>query len=1368
MICRQDNRKEGKEMIRNVGMMVCVMLIGSAVADAASLRFSRHFGDGMVLQRDQPVTIRGIAIPEQEVVVRFGAQEQRAMAGAQGDWEVTLDPMAADRTGQALIGQVVGVDTDPVVLQDVVVGDVFLVGRQTTIDISLGRDAEGRATAAAHPINPYFRAISIQTIPSGEPQSDLARDATTGWGIVDADMAARLSAAAYHLGQKLIAAVDVPIGIMDVNLGPHFPVAWLSRDQFLRTGDYFDADQFASLDIEHHVEHNEERYLQYTSGEKQAEWDERHEVAAARAADMGLPAPTRFVATNPVQDPHYPAAGYHAVLHPLRGLALKGLLLQQGNDYPYLMYERLVRDGTILDRAALGLAWRETNTLRRRGILLQPVTTPRLVPAWRAALGNARLPVGLIVPSGSELATAAILRGEMRELQRRVADEHDAVGLIMPGMESIPFSAQPADEELLAARSFRWLLHEVYGQDAVIASGPRLERLETAYATAQLFFQPGTADGLSALPGGLDLFEAAGADGIFHPAEARIDGETVRIESDHVNRIVHVRYNWGGNPSPGLVNAADLPAIPFRTDMHRYPEAVMHTEDDLPMEYTTPASEWEDGDVAIISGSLDARNWTTGEGWLGATGLRVGPFGPNMSVLQVLPDSPAEGKIFPGDLIYAVNDRLLGDDPLRRVSYALTQAESEAGGGVIRFGLRRAGRNQTVALELEVLGTYSPTAPYDCPKTDRIVANLEAFLAARDGEIPNRGGPGGFLGTDALFLLAAGTPEHQGLVRRVIYARMAAVDLDTPIDPMQPNHPQGWFLGANALLASEYYLATGDRNVLPYLAWWCDYLAMAQVKEEEYTLAGPPALPGQAGGWRHNWHGGQHYGLLPAIGLPAMLGLHLAREAGVDIDEKAYDRGIAFLRHNGVEVGSVFYGWQSEPVTTPTYFTPADLKAGMLSSNNGAISMAAILFDLKGEERVAHLCSFISTFAYNNTHIAHGGNFWSNFWTPLGANMHGRDAFIHFMQGHRWYRELNRLSNHSYYQGNTATVGAGQMLALLVPRQRLRILGAPASVFSANPVAVLEPALEAYYQRDYRVALERAEAVLADGSLSVHARTQARQLRDAARDMQASIAHDLDKVEGLLAAGKWYEARLDLPQLEGVMAADDPRLQAVQDRLADPAAESVLAADRTRYEAHQRALRFTSDPPSADAEEEERWRPLLTELALDGNTRAADKDAAGEATAWRLRILEGMSQAPADWFEPAYDDSDWMETELPISWHINHTALARATFDVEDKDALEALRLRMWVFRQQDIAIYLNGTLIAKVNQASNNQWLEHPLTDGALAALRNGKNTVAVTTRNNWRWGTYFRHYETDFDSSVLNGGVSVLIDGKAAAASQ
>jgi len=58
----------------------------------------------------------------------------------------------------------------------------------------------------------------------------------------------------------------------------------------------------------------------------------------------------------------------------------------------------------------------------------------------------------------------------------------------------------------------------------------------------------------------------AGADKAFHPARARIVGETVVVNSPEVSQPVAVRYGWANVPEGNLFNRAGLPATPFRTD----------------------------------------------------------------------------------------------------------------------------------------------------------------------------------------------------------------------------------------------------------------------------------------------------------------------------------------------------------------------------------------------------------------------------------------------------------------------------------------------------------------------------------------------------------------------------------------------------------------------------------------------------------------------------------------------------------------------------------------------------------------------------------------------------------------------------------
>ena len=50
------------------------------------------------------------------------------------------------------------------------------------------------------------------------------------------------------------------------------------------------------------------------------------------------------------------------------------------------------------------------------------------------------------------------------------------------------------------------------------------------------------------------------------PGEQVIEGKKVIVPSPEVESPKAVRYAWAGNPKCNLVNAAGLPASPFRTD----------------------------------------------------------------------------------------------------------------------------------------------------------------------------------------------------------------------------------------------------------------------------------------------------------------------------------------------------------------------------------------------------------------------------------------------------------------------------------------------------------------------------------------------------------------------------------------------------------------------------------------------------------------------------------------------------------------------------------------------------------------------------------------------------------------------------------
>jgi sialate O-acetylesterase len=73
-------------------------------------------------------------------------------------------------------------------------------------------------------------------------------------------------------------------------------------------------------------------------------------------------------------------------------------------------------------------------------------------------------------------------------------------------------------------------------------------------------------EGLTASGKPLQSFEIAGADRVFHPAAASIQGDTVVVRSPAVRQPVAVRYAWRAAAEGNLYNGAGLPAPPFRSD----------------------------------------------------------------------------------------------------------------------------------------------------------------------------------------------------------------------------------------------------------------------------------------------------------------------------------------------------------------------------------------------------------------------------------------------------------------------------------------------------------------------------------------------------------------------------------------------------------------------------------------------------------------------------------------------------------------------------------------------------------------------------------------------------------------------------------
>ena len=125
----------------------------------------------------------------------------------------------------------------------------------------------------------------------------------------------------------------------------------------------------------------------------------------------------------------------------------------------------------------------------------------------------------------------------------------------------------PAEKNLVGKRLAYWALANDYGIEGVAFRGPEYKKMElTGNGEVKLFFDHMGA-GLSFFGKEPAGFEVAGENRVFHPANAKINGDrTLSVWSDDIPAPVAVRYAFKNYSHGTLYNTDGLPASSFRTD----------------------------------------------------------------------------------------------------------------------------------------------------------------------------------------------------------------------------------------------------------------------------------------------------------------------------------------------------------------------------------------------------------------------------------------------------------------------------------------------------------------------------------------------------------------------------------------------------------------------------------------------------------------------------------------------------------------------------------------------------------------------------------------------------------------------------------
>ena len=214
-------------------LMTGVRLYGS------ELKMPAIFADGMVLQRDKPVSVWGWADAGTEVTVEFAGQKKTAtVTSTNREWRVTLDPMKANAAPQTMSVRGRLLNSDSGLLSssftNVLVGDVWLCSGQSNMEMPVGYiswtggalnyEAEIKSSA-----NPLIRQFRVEWDRKG--YSPKYGDGT--WLTAGPETTERFSATGYFFAREVQKQQKIPIAIINASQGATAIEWWISREEMM-------------------------------------------------------------------------------------------------------------------------------------------------------------------------------------------------------------------------------------------------------------------------------------------------------------------------------------------------------------------------------------------------------------------------------------------------------------------------------------------------------------------------------------------------------------------------------------------------------------------------------------------------------------------------------------------------------------------------------------------------------------------------------------------------------------------------------------------------------------------------------------------------------------------------------------------------------------------------------------------------------------------------------------------------------------------------------------------------------------------------------------------------------------------------------
>lgn len=459
-----------------VTISLCLLLFPENVT--GKVKPASIFADNMVLQRQtKSLPIWGTASPNKQVkiITSWNNQTYTTSANREGRWKTTITTPEAGGPYSISFN-----DGEGTTLDNILIGEVWICSGQSNMEMPMkgfsGQPLEqGTNMDVIRSANTNIRLFTVGHNTTITPQSDVKGE----WQTATPNSVRNFSAVAYYFGRLLQETLNVPIGLVASHWGGSSIEAWMSREML--------AD-----------------FPNITLPKTQADIKEAQRT---------------------------PTTLYNGMIHPLKGLSIKGMIWYQG----------------------------ESNIARIQtySALFEKFITS-LRKEWN--VGDFPFYYCQIAPYFHYKENSALLREAQMEVETKVANTGMAV-LLDAGMRG---GIHPQKKKSAGERLALQALSQTY-DIGTAGQSPVYKNMTIQNDTITLSFDRAPM-GLTSYYQPMKNFTVAGEDRKFHPAKAWIKNDKVFLLSDKVKQPVAARYAFENYVEGDLFSVEGLPVSSFRTD----------------------------------------------------------------------------------------------------------------------------------------------------------------------------------------------------------------------------------------------------------------------------------------------------------------------------------------------------------------------------------------------------------------------------------------------------------------------------------------------------------------------------------------------------------------------------------------------------------------------------------------------------------------------------------------------------------------------------------------------------------------------------------------------------------------------------------